>query len=386
MLKDILALIVSVLIAILLAEFIIRFAAPQTLLTPLNPDHPDFEPFNHLTPFGIMAKPDSVSPRYGENNQKTVVRHNSQGFRSDENYVVPEGKISVALVGDSFVYGHGNDQDEKISDYLQEILGEEYYVMNFGVPGWWLGLEYLLNKHYIQPQFRPDITVFFVVPNDLISYAGTWDPYFWLEIDENKSILAMEPRNFPINLSPELYQKELEGEQAVRRLRYSELSPSERYLLTHSHLYTLIESLGNRQKINASNIDDVNLGPFRKNLSMQKVEYDFLCFLSWLINGSTDDAMFVYVPSDFQVDKKAEQKLRRAYHGFNADDYDFNRMNGYLNSCWHGIGIESIDLTPVFRGHPDRRLYNSFLGHWSPEGTRIAAEEVAEMIMEQKNI
>lgn len=48
-----------------------------------------------------------------------------------------EGQIKVACVGDSITYGHGVEdwEENNYPAQLQEILGEDYHVMNFGSSG-----------------------------------------------------------------------------------------------------------------------------------------------------------------------------------------------------------------------------------------------------------
>lgn len=41
----------------------------------------------------------------------------------------------IVLVGDSFTYGHGNTRIQTISHEIQQLAGDEYFVVNLGIPG-----------------------------------------------------------------------------------------------------------------------------------------------------------------------------------------------------------------------------------------------------------
>lgn len=84
-----------------------------------------------------------------------------------------EGKIKVACVGDSITYGHGISDWEK-NNYpvqLQEILGEEYHVANFGSSGTCVnpnGDQPYTSREVYQNSlgYEADILVFMLGTND----------------------------------------------------------------------------------------------------------------------------------------------------------------------------------------------------------------------------
>lgn len=128
-----------------------------------------------------------------------------------------EGQIKVACVGDSITYGHGIS-DWKKNNYpavLQELLGDEYHVMNFGSSG------ACVNPNGDQPytgravyqesiDYDADVLIFMLGTNDS-------KPENWTDVDtfmENyKELLGtyLESENPPrvfIGLCAESYYTE----------------------------------------------------------------------------------------------------------------------------------------------------------------------------------
>lgn len=89
------------------------------------------------------------------------------------NGVAKEGQIKVACVGDSITYGHGIS-DWTVNNYpaqLQEILGEDYCVANFGSSGACVNPEgdqpYISRDVYKAAlEYDADIIVFMMGTND----------------------------------------------------------------------------------------------------------------------------------------------------------------------------------------------------------------------------
>lgn len=60
---------------------------------------------------------------------------NSHGFREREITTVQPGVKRIAVVGDSLTYGQGIERDQRFTDRLDQALGDDIEVLNFGVPG-----------------------------------------------------------------------------------------------------------------------------------------------------------------------------------------------------------------------------------------------------------
>ena len=88
---------------------------------------------------------------------------NKYGFRDDSDKT--DHKKSVALFGDSVIFGQGVDQTESAPAELQKMLGDSIKVVNFGTCGY--GLEEL--KAYLETKFeiyRPQLIYYHLNIND----------------------------------------------------------------------------------------------------------------------------------------------------------------------------------------------------------------------------
>lgn len=78
------------------------------------------------------------------------------------------GTTRIALLGDSFVEGYGNDNDASVDQVMQRQLGDHYDVLNFGISGGFSTVDELALYDDLARHFDPEIVVlFFVNYNDL---------------------------------------------------------------------------------------------------------------------------------------------------------------------------------------------------------------------------
>ena len=114
----------------------------------------------------------TLKPNLNDNFTGVTVHTNSFGMRSPERPLAKAvGTYRIALVGDSFAFGWGVDEDKifakVIEDKLNESAGEgrKYEVLNFGVPGYSTFQEVALLKER-GLSFNPDAVLVFLVHND----------------------------------------------------------------------------------------------------------------------------------------------------------------------------------------------------------------------------
>lgn len=101
-----------------------------------------------------------------------AVRVNSFGVR-DHEFAIEKSpsRRRVLILGDSFAFGPGVENNERFSDFLQRAVGDKAEVINSAVPGWGTDQEVLYFES-VSEQLRPDIVILTVtMGNDVINNA-----------------------------------------------------------------------------------------------------------------------------------------------------------------------------------------------------------------------
>jgi hypothetical protein len=120
--------------------------------------------------------------------QRVPVKTNSFGMRNRETTLAkPEGSFRVALLGDSFAFGWGVEEDKIFARVLEqrlaEAMGKPVEVLNFGVPGYSTFQEY---AQYVEigAKFSPDAVLVYFVEND-------WGlPYFLARSEPDSPLMT----------------------------------------------------------------------------------------------------------------------------------------------------------------------------------------------------
>jgi lysophospholipase L1-like esterase len=97
------------------------------------------------------------------------VTTNSDGFRTSVDKVAEPGRMRIALMGDSTVFGWGVENDEGIAEVAHSVLQDaglsSIEVVNFGQPGYSTGMvSWLFNEAVAA--YKPDLTIVFISMHD----------------------------------------------------------------------------------------------------------------------------------------------------------------------------------------------------------------------------
>ena len=146
--------------------------------------------------------------------QKVHVRTNSFGMRGGEVSVAkPENTYRIILLGDSFAFGWGVDEEKSFAHLLEEklsqSLGRPVEVLNFGVPGYSTFQETAQFLAYSE-KFNPDAVLVYFVENDwgLPFFLGGSDAHnpivtaadYARRVWNNQSKEATEERGFYLKI------------------------------------------------------------------------------------------------------------------------------------------------------------------------------------------
>lgn len=155
-----------------------RLAAVTALYVAIRyPPSLRHEPLNFFGPLST-SPPNSTYVEPYANRPRVTYRNSARGFREPGwDLAKRPGTKRIALIGDSFVYGIGVEQDGTLAARLGDELarrapGESYEVLNLGIPGDNLSSHVDLYAEAAK-QLDPDIAVIcLVLPNDLSRWDG----------------------------------------------------------------------------------------------------------------------------------------------------------------------------------------------------------------------
>jgi lysophospholipase L1-like esterase len=135
----------------------------------------------------------------------THVTINEDGFRGPR---VPRervpGRSRLLLLGDSFAFGHGVEDDETSAALLSRLLPNTD-VVNLGVAGYSTDQE-LLQLREMGLSWHPDIVALMFCPNDLLdngkatAWGIYWKPRFLLQGDSLRLERATLPSRVPFSM------------------------------------------------------------------------------------------------------------------------------------------------------------------------------------------
>jgi len=146
----------SAVATILVLEIVFRLFFPQTMMTPR---------FDYLPSIGIINFPD-VKMRHRKPGvfdfTYTVNKDRYRGDLVDFNTTTPK----ILVLGDSYSFGIGVQDDETYSFLLNKLLGAKYKVVNLANGGWGLTHE-IVRYLTFGKKFHPKIVILQFCKNDV---------------------------------------------------------------------------------------------------------------------------------------------------------------------------------------------------------------------------
>ncbi len=307
---------------------------------------------------GWRARPHHVFVHKLHGGRATTIRTNGQGFRDrDRDPARRLGQHRILVVGDSFVFGWGVENDETFVHRLdQQLAGTE--VVNLGVTGFNLAQEHaLLRQEGLA--YQPDLVLLAFCQNDVCDQRVPRAE----EIRRNRQIHAAGFRAFVLR---HCYLLDLLREQCanIRPLRH------------------LLQSLGLKEADAGYQALDPNLRPALKKYPPELVG-DWNRSLTELraIHDTCKRAgvplMVAAIPPRQAIVPSA-LTLSLAYSRFGATDFDLRKPQKALGEFCQQQGILFLDGTQAILGlgtvaYLDHDMHFSAAGHRAFAGAIAAA-------------
>jgi lysophospholipase L1-like esterase len=301
------------------------------------------------------------------------VRCNADGLRGEElPRPKPAERHRIAVLGDSFMWGYGVENDEVFAHVLsQQLPGSDS--MNLAANGY-STVQSLVRLEDSHPSYEPDAVVL---------------AFFWNDLEDN---FDDKRGGRPVVGFTEGGAIRIDNLPVRRPWK----SPSKQWFRHHSRLFGFLEYttklIGELTKSwrRAPRADrDALPGDFDPG-AMEFTEWDVyapptpeidrawqaLRELIRRIDAASGELLVVFVPSKKAMDPRQFRELFGEGPGL-----DWNRPATRLAEICRSLDIDFLDLNPVFREHEDpASLFLVNDGHWNAAGHALAARVAAERI------
>jgi hypothetical protein len=366
-------------VALILIEIFLRLFAPQLTYDRAIKRASSFYRESDWLPFELKPGFNGrVASTEGEEYEYEV-HINSLGFRDDEFPIEkPPGTVRVMMLGDSFTFGMGVDDDlaypALVEDCLADRLdtGPAIDVINAGFASSFSPDSFYVFLREIAPPYTPDVVVVnYFVRND---FADLLDTEWKGERDDLPVRVVSTSRYVdPTGL-----------------FRYKDSLPQYQVpVLRNSHAFQLI--VGNINNIlSVSTIPDwLSENVFRKVYEPElepelAAAFDTSLRLLDAMQQVSDEHgyqfLVIILPTGAQTNPDLWAKnIKTPYPASAADAYPQRAIRAHLDAA----GIAYFDLLPAFwEERPTDSLYIEGDGHWTEAGNRFAAEAVCQFLAE----
>jgi GDSL-like Lipase/Acylhydrolase family len=277
------------------------------------------------------------------------VRINNLGLRGSEVATPPAaGAVRVAVVGDSYVFGIGVDEEHLFTTRLEQLLaqslGRRVEVVNLGVSGYSTDQEYLLFDELAE-RIAPQLVLLVVCDNDF--HANTVDFVFERYPKPCLSLAA-------------------DGTPIVPTVAVPELSPAQHvrlWLAEHSNLWNLLRTRRSKHAWMQSCLDSFHVG-LEHQCSPDPLHHTAALVRALARRSAAAGARFVVTTTG---QRHARQERFRA-----------------LGQVLTASDITYVDLTPVLeqarRAQPSRLWDFPTDEHWNIDAHQLAAQTLAPML------
>lgn len=328
-----------------IAELLVRNIHPQ----PTGPSWLAWDP-----QLGAVSVPNQRGRRTLPGVYDYTYSHNSYGLRGSKEYSL--GKSSnfrILLLGDSFTYGHGVNNNQTFAHKIEKRLSTAKHpieVINAGLGG--KGTDYALKFFQtLGHRFNPDLTILCFFYNDF--YDNEYSIYY--SVSKTGT------------LSAKLVPKAI-----IARKKFLSNLPLYAWLIRRSHFINLLKQTAirimvRRERANKATSHGVliyypnNKGGFLNdhNKGLTRI---FIRYLKESTQNSESDFIIFYILRDKEI------KLYRKTHKFSKEELA-------IKDIAKSQDIQFLSLTPILfnSGKTIDQLYYPE-GHWAPLAHSIAAE------------
>lgn len=331
-----------------------------------------------------------------KNNEYNIfVRINNYGFRGKDITKEKNPRITrIMVLGDSFTFGVGSEEDETIPYLIEKYLneqgakGHQVEVINSGFGHYSPLLHYLKTKdEYLE--FNPDIVLYFFDFSDL---ADDWRFEKNLVYDNSGNILRCDPAF--INGRRDWWKTMRIYSKLCTYIHNKIIRLIDKIRILGFKNYVKVKIEGKRAKtlIIAKEKEDRNINPIKYDgylmiRGRDKLPYilkhfkrteKYLNKIKSLLAEKNIPMILVVYPYGIHVGPSQWGEGRR-YWDFEDDKvYDDYYAFDLLEDYAQRNNIPCINVLPGFLKNNNKHLFFDIDGHFTPEANHIVARAVAE--------
>ena len=310
---------------------------------------------------GWIGRPD-YRGRFRSQDFNVVIEHDAQGFRRStfDTRMLAESSRRIALLGDSFTWGWGVENDELFANLLQERLGSSALVKNYGVNAFGTAQELLLFDRYAQ-ELNPDTVMVMLHTNDLDDNVDSnRGRRPWFELEDGQLVARNQPvSTTSVGLLKQLTQKST----ALSTIKFTS--------------YLIIDAFKNPPEGIYEYVEPVILEDRWPVMAALVAELHRRCGL----DDPECELRIVYIPtreevSAYDVDQ-ASVVPTRLKEICDRAGINFLDLRPVLYSAWQQAESPALDVTPVYFPHD---------GHLDTRGHQVVAEALADSLGVPKRV
>jgi hypothetical protein len=375
--------------ALLVAELLLRTLRPQAQRVFLLQSHHESErgKFCVYDPtLGWAGKP-NVDDTFDIFDCHHRVHQNRYGFRGPAVDFERTGARRLVVLGDSFVWGLGVEDDEIFTSRLARESSPPIEVVNLGVSGYGTDQEFLLWKQLGQ-RFQPDVVLLVVTPwtdlyDNLYSERYGYPKPLFRWNDTNSDLVLT---NLPVPRRPGPWDLDDATEQTVPRAplfrlisRSALVSGGLLALARVPHLLDAMERDGIiSPRMAGQPWEDRFFEP-----SPDSETTDGWALLGHLLTALADsvrqagsELVVVIAPSNVQVYPELWAEFARAHPRPPGNPLDPELPTRFLTDLCYELHLRVIDLQPPLQAaaHNEPYLYYRWNLHWTAAGHRVVAD------------
>ena len=382
---------VSILLSLLLVEFVLRMFLPSDMDTTweLRIPHPEF---------GWVLQP-NASYHYRMAEDMVAVQHNSKGFHDTEHsYDKAAGTRRIVLLGDSFMEAFSVSLEQTFFKQLEQDLaaaGRPAEVINLGVGGYGTLQEYLVFTEEGR-RYRPDIVLLaFYFGNDLRNNS--------LELESMVNAGSMKVMSRPFvdtSGGAGLVTTRVDYEGALRRYNEAQAGKdtiwhraTERSAILRALdlvLARLFPGDQHEEAVSEEVQDFVMLGMHyceepEEFSRAWEITDQLLTRLDTVVKEAGARLVIFTVPAQHEVEPQTMEKVRSDFYAPELLCLDQAPAYSRLGAVAGRLGIEYVNLLPDFRQEAGNgtKLFRSDR-HWNAAGHALAARRIAAVLEKEQ--